>query len=95
MGIMNKAARTAWWDGLPAGIREQIDGYVLQDSLLGAVRVITSVGFLSHDIGVGTAQLIANDRYLHYGDRIAARRRAHSTWSRWRTGRPGMPAVSW
>ncbi|MFD7452658.1 hypothetical protein [Kitasatospora sp. NPDC059827] len=71
MGIMNKAARTAWWEGLPAGIREEIDGYVLQDSLLGAVRVITSVGLVSHDIGLGTAQLIADDRALHYGDRIA------------------------
>lgn len=71
MGMMNRAARAAWWEGLPTGIREEIDGYVLQDSLLGAVHVITEVGLVSHDIGVGTAQMIANDRYLHYGDRIA------------------------
>ncbi|GAA1386003.1 hypothetical protein GCM10009639_09240 [Kitasatospora putterlickiae] len=68
---MNKAARTEWWESLPAGIRDEIDAYILQDSLLGAVNVIVAVGFVPHDIGVGTAQLIANDRYLHYGDRIA------------------------
>ncbi|MER6361500.1 hypothetical protein [Kitasatospora sp. NPDC001527] len=69
--VMDKAARAVWWESLPAGIREEIDGYVLQDSLLGAVHVITDVGLVPHGIGVGTAQLIANDRYLHYGDRIA------------------------
>ncbi|MFD7630314.1 hypothetical protein ACFV7Q_30560 [Streptomyces sp. NPDC059851] len=68
---MNKAARAEWWNGLPAGIREEIDGYVLQDAFLGAVRVIVDVGLVSHGIGVGTAQLIADDRYVHYGDRIA------------------------
>lgn len=68
---MNKAARTEWWESLPTGIRDQIDGYVLQGSLLMAVRVITAIGLVPHDIGVGTAQLIANDRYLHYGDRVA------------------------
>ncbi|MFG2998536.1 hypothetical protein [Streptomyces sp. NPDC048340] len=68
---MNKTARTEWWESLPAGIRDEIDGYILQDSLLGAVRVIVAVGLVPHDIGVGTAQLIANDRCLHYGDRIA------------------------
>ncbi|MER7512174.1 hypothetical protein [Streptomyces lavendulae] len=68
---MNKAARTEWWESLPAGIRDEIDGYVLQDSLLMAVRVITAIGLVPHGIGVGTAQLIANDRYLHYGDLIA------------------------
>jgi hypothetical protein len=35
------------------------------------VRVIVAVGLVPHGIGVGTAQLIAHDRYLHYGDRIA------------------------
>ncbi|MEU8578846.1 hypothetical protein [Streptomyces asoensis] len=68
---MNKAARNAWWESLPAGIRNEIDGYILQDSLLGAVRVILAVGRVPHGIDVGTAQLIADDRYLHYGDRIA------------------------
>ncbi|WP_225827149.1 hypothetical protein [Streptomyces naphthomycinicus] len=68
---MNQAARDGWWEGLPAGIRDEIDGYVLQDRLLMAVKVITDIGRVPHGIGVGTAQLIANDRYLHYGDRIA------------------------
>ncbi|MFJ8129935.1 hypothetical protein [Streptomyces hydrogenans] len=68
---MNKTARTEWWESLPAGIRDEIDGYVLQDSLLMAVRAIVAVGRVPHGIGVGTAQLIAHDRYLHHGDRIA------------------------
>ncbi|WP_198539257.1 hypothetical protein [Streptomyces graminilatus] len=68
---MNKAARTEWWENLPAGIRDEIDGYVLQDSLLMAVKVITDIGRVPHGIGVGTAQLIANERYVHYGDQIA------------------------
>ncbi|MEU6275732.1 hypothetical protein ABZ871_25440 [Streptomyces populi] len=68
---MDKAARTEWWESLPAGIRDEIDGYVLQDSLLKAVRVITEIGLVPHGIGVDSAQLIAGDRYLHYGDRVA------------------------
>ncbi|MFF5925234.1 hypothetical protein [Streptomyces hydrogenans] len=68
---MNKTARTEWWESLPAGIRDEIDGYVLQDSLLMAVRAVVAVGRVPHGIGVGTAQLIAHDRYLHHGDRIA------------------------
>ncbi|MEU9717956.1 hypothetical protein [Streptomyces sp. NPDC047976] len=67
----NADARTAWWEGLPAGIREQVDGYVLQDSLLAAVRVLVDVGFVRDGVGVGTAQLIVGDRYAHYGDRVA------------------------
>ncbi|MGE7383970.1 hypothetical protein ACQKM2_00520 [Streptomyces sp. NPDC004126] len=66
-----KEARTAWWESLPAGIRDQVDGYVLQDSLLGAVRVLVDVGFVRDGVGVGTAQLIVGDRYAHYGDRVA------------------------
>ncbi|MFB7106320.1 hypothetical protein [Streptomyces hydrogenans] len=68
---MNKTARTEWWESLTAGIRDEIDGYVLQDSLLMAVRAVVAVGLVPHGIGVGTAQLIAHDRYLHHGDRIA------------------------
>ncbi|MFH8684983.1 hypothetical protein [Streptomyces lydicus] len=68
---MDEAARAEWWAGLPGGIRDEIDGYVLQDSLLRAVRVVVEVGLVAHDIGVGTAQLIVNDRYLHHGDRVA------------------------
>ncbi len=67
----DKAARTDWWESLPSGIREEIDGYILQDSLLAAIRAITAVGRVPHGIGLGTAQLIVGDRYLHHGDRIA------------------------
>ncbi|MEU9073984.1 hypothetical protein ACFYUY_24580 [Kitasatospora sp. NPDC004745] len=69
--IMDEAARAKWWQSLPAGIRDQVDGYVLQDSFLQAVKVVVDVGFVTHNIGVGAAQLIVGDRYLHYGDRIA------------------------
>lgn len=68
---MEEAARSEWWERLPAGIREQIDGYVLQDSMLAAARVVIDVGFKRDGIGVGEAQLIVGDRYAHYGDRIA------------------------
>ncbi|MFI6152886.1 hypothetical protein ACIBCA_09355 [Kitasatospora sp. NPDC051170] len=70
---MNEAARAAWWDGLPAGIREQIDGFVLQDALMNALKLIRDVGRAPVDIGLGNAQLIAGDRYAHHGDRIARR----------------------
>ncbi|MFD4658880.1 hypothetical protein ACFWP2_24985 [Kitasatospora sp. NPDC058444] len=68
---MDEVARAAWWEGLPAGIREEIDGYVLQDSLLPAVRSVLDVGRVPFGVGLGTAQDIVNDRYLHHGDRIA------------------------
>ncbi|MET8136230.1 hypothetical protein ABZV24_30550 [Streptomyces sp. NPDC005251] len=69
--MMKKQARIEWWDKLPMGIRDQVDGYVLQDSLLAAIRVVVDVGFARDGIGVGTAQAIVSDRYAHYGDRIA------------------------
>ncbi|MGW2787935.1 hypothetical protein ACWC3X_43345 [Streptomyces populi] len=68
---MGKAARTEWWESLPAGIRDEIDGYILQDSLLMAVKVITEIGLVPRGTGVGSARLIADDRYLHHGDRVA------------------------
>ncbi|MFB9435654.1 hypothetical protein [Streptomyces showdoensis] len=70
---MDKAARAVWWETLPAGIREEVDGYVLQDARLMAVRVITEIGRDPRGTGVDTAQLIVGDRYLHHGDRIARR----------------------
>lgn len=68
---MNKEARTMWFEALPTGIRRKIDGYVLQDQATAAIRLVTDVGVVRFDIGVGTAQLIVGDRYQHYGDRIA------------------------
>ncbi|MGW7342818.1 hypothetical protein [Streptomyces sp. NPDC054854] len=68
---MRKPHRSAWWEQLPAGIRDEIDGYVLQDAMLAAIRVVVDVGLVRDDVGVSTAQLIVGDRYAHYGDRIA------------------------
>ncbi|GJF35006.1 hypothetical protein KNE206_77060 [Kitasatospora sp. NE20-6] len=69
--MMNREARGAWWESLPVGIREEIDGYVLRDALMAAIRLVLDIGLVPHDIGAGTAQLIVGDRYEHYGDRIA------------------------
>ncbi|KOV16402.1 hypothetical protein ADK90_28190 [Streptomyces sp. XY413] len=68
---MRKQARTEWWERLPAGIREEIDGYVLQDAMFAAVRLVVDVGLVRDDVGVAASQLIVGDRYAHYGDRIA------------------------
>ncbi|MFI8237798.1 hypothetical protein ACIF83_11170 [Streptomyces sp. NPDC085866] len=67
---MTDTARTGWWNLLPAGIRGQVDGYVLQDARLQAVRVVREVG-RAHGLGLTEAQTVAHDRYLHHGDRIA------------------------
>ncbi|MGW7109598.1 hypothetical protein ACWGHU_25975 [Streptomyces xanthophaeus] len=68
---MRKQARAEWWEGLPAGLRDQIDGYVLQDAQMAAIRLVGDIGLVPDDIGVATAQAIVSDRYAHYGDRIA------------------------
>ncbi|MFF9476623.1 hypothetical protein ACF1E9_28895 [Streptomyces roseolus] len=69
--MMNKQARSGWWEGLPEGIRRQIDGYVLQDASMAAIRLVAEIGFVPDDIGVATATAIVSDRYAHYGDRVA------------------------
>lgn len=69
--MMRKQARTEWWEQLPAGIRDEIDGYVLQDAMFAAVRLVVEVGLVRDDVGVVAAQLIVGDRYAHYSDRIA------------------------
>ncbi|MFD0851718.1 hypothetical protein ACFQ07_05780, partial [Actinomadura adrarensis] len=68
---MDEAVRAEWWANLPAGIREQIDGYVLQDSLLRAVKLILDIGRFPDGMDINSAQQIAVDRYRHFGDRIA------------------------
>ncbi|GAA3503263.1 hypothetical protein GCM10019016_103730 [Streptomyces prasinosporus] len=55
---------------MPAGIREEIDGYVLQDALFAAVRLVVDVGLVRDGMGGAAAQLIVGDRYAHHGDRI-------------------------
>lgn len=59
-----------WWELLPAGIREQVDGYVLQDARLRAIRTVFEVG-RGRGLGLTDAQRVVHDRYLHHGDRIA------------------------
>ncbi|WP_198545837.1 hypothetical protein [Actinacidiphila yeochonensis] len=61
---------SASWERLPAGIREQVDGYVLQDAFMQAVRTVLDVG-RARGLSLGDAQQIVSDRYAHHGDRIA------------------------
>ncbi|MEU1889893.1 hypothetical protein [Streptomyces pristinaespiralis] len=58
------------WELLPAGVRDQVDGYVLQDAYLQAVRVAFEAG-RARGLGLAGAQLVVNARYLHHGDTIA------------------------
>lgn len=59
-----------WWELLPEGVREQVDGYVLQDALMPAIRAAWEAGRV-HGLGLHEAQLVVHERYLHHGDRIA------------------------
>ncbi|WP_411106732.1 hypothetical protein [Streptomyces sp. cmx-4-9] len=61
---------TAVWHALPAGIRTQVDGYVLQDGHMQAVRTLWQAG-RALGIGLHDAQLLVHERYLHFGDRVA------------------------
>ncbi|MEV8363332.1 hypothetical protein [Streptomyces niveus] len=58
------------WALLPAGIREQADGYVLQDARMRAIRVVFEAG-RARGMGLHDAQLVVHERYLRYGGRIA------------------------
>lgn len=62
--------RHEWWERLPVGIRSQVDGYVLQDNRMQAVRVVHEVG-RARGLGLHEAQVLVHDRYLHHGDRVA------------------------
>jgi hypothetical protein len=59
-----------WWELLPAGIREQVDGYVLQDAYMQAVRVVFTAG-RALGLGLHDAEGVVHDRYAHHGDRVA------------------------
>ncbi|WEH17180.1 hypothetical protein [Streptomyces sp. VNUA24] len=59
-----------WWERLPAGIRAQVDGYVLQDAGFQAARVVHAAG-RAQGLGLTEAQRIVHDRYGHHGDRVA------------------------
>ncbi|MBT2452219.1 hypothetical protein J7F03_35220 [Streptomyces sp. ISL-43] len=58
------------WEELPEGIRGQVDGYVLQDRLLNAVRVVWEAG-RAQGVDLNEAQKLVADRYEHFGDRVA------------------------
>ncbi|MFF4425955.1 hypothetical protein ACFY04_35160 [Streptomyces sp. NPDC001549] len=58
------------WTALPAGIRTQADGYVLQDRLMQAVKLVWEAGRV-RGIGLREAQEIVHLRYVHFGDRVA------------------------
>ncbi|WP_369778551.1 hypothetical protein [Streptomyces sp. R33] len=58
------------WESLPAGIREQADGYVLQDRLLFAVRTVWEAG-RAQGLDLNAAQDLIAARYEHFGDRVA------------------------
>ncbi|MFD9138791.1 hypothetical protein ACFVZA_41710 [Streptomyces bottropensis] len=59
-----------WWERLPADIREQVDGHVLQDADLQAVHVVFTV-VRAHGLGLTDAPRVVHDRYRHHGDRVA------------------------
>ncbi|MFE0643687.1 hypothetical protein ACFW2Y_19045 [Streptomyces sp. NPDC058877] len=67
---MTGSTTSEWWEALPEGLREQVDGHVLQDSRFRATRIVweacRSRGLRLHD-----AELVVHDRYLVHGDRIA------------------------
>ncbi|MFE0581877.1 hypothetical protein [Streptomyces sp. NPDC058874] len=58
------------WESLPAGIRAQVDGYVLQDRLMQAVKLVWDAG-RARGVGLHEAQLLVHERYVLHGDRIA------------------------
>ncbi|MEE1781770.1 hypothetical protein PUR71_02310 [Streptomyces sp. SP17BM10] len=64
------AATEQRWESLPEGIRQQVDGYVLQDSPMRAVRVVWTAG-RALGWGLVDSQDIVAHRYEHLGDRIA------------------------
>ncbi|MFE2287792.1 hypothetical protein ACFXDJ_26960 [Streptomyces sp. NPDC059443] len=58
------------WERLPEGIRRQVDGYVLQDRLMYAVRLVWETG-RAQGVGLNLAQELVSLRYEHFGDRVA------------------------
>ncbi|MET9464365.1 hypothetical protein ABZY44_05975 [Streptomyces sp. NPDC006544] len=58
------------WERLPEGIRRQVDGYVLQDRLMYAVRTVWEAG-RAQGMGLYGAQELVSARYEHLGDRVA------------------------
>jgi hypothetical protein len=67
---MTDMTTARWWELLPAGIRAQVDGHVLQDARFQAVLAVFEAG-RARGMGLSDAQRVVHDRYLHHGDRIA------------------------
>ncbi|MFF7364804.1 hypothetical protein [Streptomyces sp. NPDC008125] len=67
---MSGRSAAEWWDLLPAGVREQVHGYVLQDSSMPAVRAVWQSG-RARGLGLDEARAVVSDRFRHHGDRIA------------------------
>ncbi|MFE0727018.1 hypothetical protein ACFW2X_01965 [Streptomyces antibioticus] len=68
--MINAMTEDECWELLPDGIRAQVDGYVLQDALMRAVRVAWAAG-RSVGLGLTDAQRVVHARYVRLGDRIA------------------------
>lgn len=56
-----------WWELLPAGIRRQADGYVLQDARFQAIRLVWEAG-RAQGLGLNDAQVVVHERYVHFGE---------------------------
>ncbi|WP_225800606.1 hypothetical protein [Streptomyces sp. NK15101] len=67
---MSELTTSEWWELLPEGVRDEIDGYVLQDRRFRAVRIVWEV-CRGRGLGLHGAELVVHDRYLHHGDRVA------------------------
>ncbi|MFC9590220.1 hypothetical protein ACFTUC_10655 [Streptomyces sp. NPDC056944] len=67
---MTESTTSTWWELLPDGIRAEVDGYVLQDARLQAVRIVWQT-CRGRGLGLHDAEGVVHDRYLHHGDRIA------------------------
>ncbi|MFB7979943.1 hypothetical protein [Streptomyces vinaceus] len=58
------------WESVPEGVREQADGYVLQDRYMYAVRAVWEA-CRAWGLGLREAQDLVGARVAHFGDRVA------------------------
>nr|WSX51351.1 hypothetical protein OG409_21860 [Streptomyces sp. NBC_00974] len=61
---------TDHWERIPEGIRRQVDGYVLQDRRMNAVRIVWEAT-RTQGVGLNEAQELVHTRYEALGDRVA------------------------
>ncbi|MGW6413767.1 hypothetical protein [Streptomyces sp. NPDC055055] len=67
---MTDTDTSEWWELLPAGIRDEVDGFVLQDARMRAVLAVLEVT-RARGLGLHDAERLVHGRYLHHGDRVA------------------------